>query len=137
MALLSVMPVAVKNQSPDSGLHQTTGECMNNIDLQAARKMLFLDPQEAADCIGMVSTRTWQYWEKGEQTVPEDVSEKILALLKKRADALRFGEITYRKDLPAYTYYRTFAEYSQAGGEGNIVDWRLAQSVAAAIRFQD
>src|SRR3546814_1610125 len=62
--------------------------CSSDLELQATRKLLMLDVAEAADLIGQVSPRTWQYWESGRNTVPADVSDEMQALLSIRGEMI-------------------------------------------------
>ncbi|WP_118986296.1 Aca2/YdiL-like domain-containing protein [Photorhabdus sp. CRCIA-P01] len=71
---------------------------MTNKELQALRKLLMLDVKEAAECIGGVSSRTWQYWEAGRYPIPQDVESAIKdfvnlrnSLLKRRISEWRFA----------------------------------------------
>jgi len=106
---------------------------MNNKELQAARKLLMLDESEAAEHIGGVSPRTWQYWESGRNAVPEDVAYEVQALLTVRgelaeaiAEALPEGDELI--ELPFHSAYETFLA---ANPGKNKVDWRMEQSIAA------
>lgn len=105
---------------------------MNNKELQAARKLLMLDVSEAAELIGKVSARTWQYWESGRNAVPDDVDVEMHALLSIRGEMI--NRITdslpddCAVDLPFHTSFETF---STANPGKNRVQWRLEQSVAA------
>ena len=70
---------------------------MNNLELQAARKLLMLDASEAAEEIGNVSTRSWQYWETGERAVPDDVVDEMLALISIRMEKIEIGRASCRE----------------------------------------
>lgn len=108
---------------------------MNNLELQAARKLLMMDVSEAAAEIGKVSPRTWQYWESGRSKVPTDVALEIEALLEVRLErmgvvddqlaALATGEILR---LP---YHISFETYEAANPGACRTIWRIDQSIAA------
>lgn len=104
---------------------------MNHKELQAARKLLMLDVSEAAEFVGRVSTRSWQYWESGRYAIPSDVADEVAMLLKMRSDMIAqvfedapTAHITLR-------YFNSFAEFEHAHIDGTVVGWRLHQSVAA------
>ncbi|EIY4766806.1 DUF1870 family protein [Vibrio cholerae] len=103
---------------------------MTNNELKQLRRLLFLEASEAAKLIGECSTRTWQRWEKGDFEIPNDVSRTIQMLALTRLERLQVesGEVD-----PNYRYFETFDEYKEAGGTGNELKWRLAQSVATAL----
>jgi len=98
---------------------------MNNKELQAARKLLFLSVAEAAKHIGKVTPRSWQKWERGENRVPNNVEEKIIMLLQKRLDMI--SEIA-KQGIDKISYL-TFNE--KITENSDLVDCRLSQSVAA------
>lgn len=107
---------------------------MNNKELQAARKLLMLEVSEAAELIGKVSVRSWQYWESGRSAVPDDVETEILDLLTIRGmkidsylPGIEAGEVV---QLP---FYNNFEQFEQANPGQNRVSWRIEQSVAAAL----
>lgn len=107
----------------------------NNLELQAARKLLMMDVSEAAAEVGNVSPRTWQYWESGRSKVPTDVALEIETLLELRLERMRAiddklaaladGEIL---SLP---YHLSFDTYVAANPEANKTLWRIDQSIAA------
>lgn len=105
---------------------------MNNKELQAIRKLLMLDVSEAAELIGKVAPRSWQYWEAGRSPVPADVEcemQDLLAIRTQMMDAvddkIAAGEAL---KLP---FYGSFEQYQLDNPEGTHLSWRLSQSVAA------
>lgn len=103
---------------------------MTNHELKQLRRLLFLDIGEAAELIGECEPRTWQRWEKGDRAVPSDVIKTMQMLALSRMEYLQFehDEID-----PNIRYFETFDEYKAAGGGGNELKWRLAQSIAASL----
>lgn len=67
---------------------------MTPATLQALRRLLFFSVDEAAAMIGGVSPRSWQYWERGERTIPADVVSTVNALCAWRAKAIASAEST-------------------------------------------
>lgn len=68
---------------------------MNNIELQALRRLLFFSVPEAAQWVAAsddrpegVSERAWRLWEAGERPVPEDVAERLRTLAMWRQQML-------------------------------------------------
>lgn len=106
---------------------------MNSKELQAARKLLMLDVSEAAEFLGNVSPRTWQYWESGRSAVPLDVADEMADLLRMRGDMISETQ----EQLPdngngaVLRYFNSFAEFASAHPDGTVRGWRLHQSVAA------
>lgn len=111
---------------------------MNHCELQALRKLLMIDVSEAAEHIGKVSARTWQYWESSRYKIPEDVIVAVKLLVQKRQvllDQLKNKcEVALKKsqhyNIP---YYQTFASFQEKHTKSDAVTWRIHQSVAAAI----
>lgn len=103
---------------------------MNNYELKQLRRLLFLEVNEAARLIGDCEPRTWQRWEKGDRQVPADVTQSVQMLALTRMDRL---QVDIDEKSPNYRYFDKFADYKAAGGAGNELMWRLAQSVATAV----
>lgn len=107
---------------------------MNNLELQAVRRSLFLDVREAVEHVKTIdsrkmSVRAWQKWETGENPVPYDVHLEMMTLA---------GILEQMKgDDIDYVYYRTLAEFQAAKPDGNTVEWRMAQAVAAELICQN
>lgn len=104
---------------------------MNNKELQAARKLLMLDVSEAAEHVGRVSPRSWQYWESGRSAVPDDVANEIAMLLKMRGDMIAQAFEDAPTAHMTLRYFNSLAEFVHAHPDGNTLGWRLHQSVAA------
>lgn len=103
---------------------------MTNHDLKQLRRLLFLEVNEAAKLIGECEPRTWQRWEKGDRAIPNDVSRGIQMLALTRLERLH---VEFDEADPNYRYFENFEGYKASGGAGNEINWRLAQSVAAAL----
>ncbi|WP_350304902.1 Aca2/YdiL-like domain-containing protein [Photorhabdus viridis] len=107
---------------------------MNNKELQALRKLLMLDVKEAAEYVGGVSSRTWQYWETGRYPIPQDVESEIKDFINLRSRLLKQRISEFQNgDLRVIQYYMTIDEFEQATGKRNIIMWRITNSVAAEI----
>lgn len=104
---------------------------MNNKELQAARKLLMLDVSEAAEHAGGVSARSWQYWEGGRSPVPDDVADEMQSLLRMRRDMIAEVREQAAGKRFALRYFNSLAEFVNAHPDGNVLGWRLHQSVAA------
>lgn len=112
---------------------------MNNLELQAARKLLMLDVSEAAEEIGKVSARSWQYWETAQRSIPEDVVNEMYALLSIRTEKINalddlLGKTT-NGDLKL-RYCLSFEQYQEQRPDAKKMQWRIEQSVAA-LYFTD
>ncbi len=108
-------------------------------ELKMLRQLLFLQVVEAAKFIGKCSPRTWQLWEKGwriikgetiEVQVPIDVAEQMQFLALTRQERLEGMSVENSFNC---NYFESFNDFVEAGGPKNVLMWRLAQSVAAAI----
>lgn len=104
---------------------------MNNKELQAARKLLMLEASEAAEFIGNVSVRSWQYWETGQRTIPADVIDRMGDLLRMRGDMIREIESTATSGQLQLRYFGSLGEFQSAHADGTVLGWRLHQSAVA------
>jgi hypothetical protein len=76
---------------------------MSPTTLQALRRLLFFSRPEAAELIGGVTERSWNYWEEGKRPVPADVTKSIQHLVAWRENALQTTSATiseWKKSLP-------------------------------------
>jgi hypothetical protein len=95
---------------------------------------------EAAELIGKVSNRTWQYWESGRSPVPGDVDEAVYAAIQRRNDLV--GEYTQWQfdnegQLLNMGYYHTFEQYQVEHKGASKLDWRIHQSAVAFVFSED
>lgn len=101
---------------------------MTPLELKVARKLLGLSTVEAAEHIGKVSKRSWEYWENGQRTIKPDVEELMNSLLSRRreiiAEVYNMGENA--KGI-SVIYYKT-PEYCES-----VLEWRFSQSLASTL----
>lgn len=62
---------------------------MNSIELEALRRLLFLSVAEAAEYVGHCRERSWRKWESGDRGVPDDVADRIRAMIDWRGQAIQ------------------------------------------------
>ena len=70
---------------------------MTPATLQALRRLLFFSVDEAAAMIGGVSPRSWQFWERGDRTIPQDVIDTLQHLCAWREKAIAAGSAQIAK----------------------------------------
>lgn len=113
---------------------------MTPATLQALRRLLFFSIEEAALLIGDVSPRSWQYWERGERTIPDDVIETVQRLCAWRAQAIAGAEGSIR-DLQArhgqqtesvLVWYQTLDDWATLPAREPLL-WRPQCSVVAEL----
>ena len=107
-------------------------QTINRFELQAIRKLLMLDVAEAADEIGKVSPRSWQYWEAGERPIPSDVEEEMYALASLRIEGIDEIIDAEEDDIPT-KWYPTFESFRVDYPGSTKMWWRLHQSVVSAL----
>ena len=104
--------------------------------LQALRRLLFFSVDEAATLVGRVSVRSWQYWERGERAIPEDVRNAILHLADWRQRALGAArqqiKPTPRGARLAMVWYNTLDDWATLS-EREPEYWRPQCSVLAEL----
>lgn len=113
-------------------------------ELQVLRKFCMLNVREAAEIIGKVSPRSWQYWGSGRSNVPDDIESKmvgIIAIREEIFERLRAKALTYshdpqneHSDRMPLPYYETFEKWQAADEcDGGVIAWRCYQSVVCAL----
>jgi hypothetical protein len=118
---------------------------MTPTTLQALRRLLFFSAPEAAAHIGGVTERSWRKWEDGDRAVPQDVIERITAMLAWRKQAIAEAEAAIKDArramrgrghteaaTPQVTWYVSAAAWARAEGKQPEM-WRPHCSVVAEI----
>jgi hypothetical protein len=111
---------------------------MTPVTLQALRRHLFFSVSEAAELIGGVTERSWQFWESGRRTIPADVINKIDDLCEWRNSAIRAAtQQILDADLPdgmdlVVVWYTTLDDWMSLTGRDPVL-WRPQCSVIAEI----
>lgn len=108
---------------------------MTGKELQALRKFCMLDVREAAEIIGKVSARSWQYWEAGRSPVPDDVQDMMNGLMTQRQYMLEDAEMDAEAagGTVSLPFYVTYEEYAREHPGQGVIPWRLSQSVAGEL----
>ena len=120
---------------------------MSGKELQVCRKLLMLDVKEAASILGGVSPRSWQYWEADRSSVPDDVADKVTALLTERQHIIERieNDVTQYNDNPqhetgkrlSYPYHATLESFQAAHPGQGVLSWRVYQSALADLYAAD
>lgn len=121
---------------------------MNNVELEAIRRLFFLTAFEAGRNVAIdethpngVSECTWNRWEKGVKPIPERIERQLKLLLSRREAEIQrlvqnaqagapFFALWYqsRHDCPPF--------FEHKNHEASVIDWKLSQSIASAIVAQ-
>ena len=113
---------------------------LNNHELQAIRKALMLDVSEAAELIGKVSARTWQYWESGGRSIPDDIDMEMYGLIQLRdnlIDEFTIYMLDSEEEEIEIKYYHSFDEWLEDGRVDNRVEWKIWQSAASFMFVEE
>lgn len=116
---------------------------MNNLELLACRKLLFLEVNEAAKFIGNVEARTWRYYESGRSNLPEAIRSRMQGLLQRRAsllEELRQQAADYRKQgngRQVVPFFTSFEQFQQETGLPDLLEWRIDMSVKSSLYLED
>lgn len=114
---------------------------MTPATLQALRRLLFFSVEEAAELIGGVSPRSWQYWERGERSIPDDVIDTLRDLCAWRAQAIAAAEKQMAEarrtfgsppDETVLVWYARLADWQSLSGHDALL-WRPHCSVIADL----
>jgi hypothetical protein len=107
---------------------------MTSAELKQLRQFLSLSVRDAAIYVaelqGHKPERSWQRWEDGTRSVPSYVVMTMQMLALTRIDMLSKD---FDPTNPNYNYYPTFEEFKAAGGGGNELKWKIAQSVSSQL----
>lgn len=103
---------------------------LNNHELQAMRKLMMLDVSEAAELIGGVSNRTWQYWESGRSKVPSDVNDKMYEIVSQMNECT--GEAIMEQNIDC-KWYHTFEDFLKDYPNSNKIWWKVHQAVCGYL----
>lgn len=111
---------------------------MTPTTLQALRRLLFFSRPEAAELVGGVTERSWNFWESGDRPIPADVIERINDLVLWRESAIHAA--THQildADIPANTdvylvWYDKLDDWMSLPGRKPEL-WRPQCSVVAQI----
>lgn len=112
---------------------------LNNLEVQAIRIGLHLTVSEAAEWVaGHTSPRTWQRYEDGTRSVPDDIEMELYALsqiAEEQFDALHEQAATalLNKTILALPYYKSIDDWLAAKPNSKPVLWRIHQSVVYRI----
>lgn len=101
---------------------------MKGSELRRAREFLGLSIAEAAEYLGQVSKRSWQYWESGDRAVKPDVIEKIEFLLERAREVIQNVKDKGKDAHEIVVIYYNTPEYSTS-----VLDWRLSQSLGRLL----
>lgn len=112
---------------------------MNNIELEALRRLLFFSAPEAAAMISGTSERAWKHWEAGARPVPQDVAARVRELVHWRRNAYNAALATILEqrerlgdsdtlERARLVWYGRMQDWT-----GEPVLWRPHQSVCAAL----
>lgn len=110
---------------------------LNATEVQAVRMGLHLSVSEASEWVaGHTSPRTWQRYEDGTRSVPDDIDMELYALsqiAEEQFDILhqQATNAMLNKDILSIPYYKTLEEWIAAKPNSKPVLWRIHQSVAS------
>lgn len=101
---------------------------MTRIELKKARLLLLLTTSEAAKELSNTprDARAWQRWESGDRSIPNDVSENIIRLIKKREAMINSKE--------TYDFFESIEDFKLCKNafymDNIILSFKLNQSVS-------
>ncbi|WP_186373068.1 YdiL family protein [Yersinia frederiksenii] len=113
---------------------------MNYLELQALRQIFFMSYEEAANYIaGDKDTEMWQQWEKGEQDIPAAVIETLTLMNEKRKKKINaiLKKINNRIGNNTMRFFPDYEEFHAVYADGDFLEWKVYQSVAAELYSHD
>ncbi|QJT81429.1 YdiL family protein [Kosakonia sp. MUSA4] len=113
---------------------------MNAYELQALRHIFAMSIEECVIWIApQHNAQTWQEWENGESEIPADIVEKLLEMRKKRQSHLNalIKRINNRIGNNTMRFFADLTAFQTVYHDGNYLDWKVYQSVAAELYAHD
>lgn len=104
--------------------------------LEAARRLLFFSPPEAALMVSDTSEQAWRRWESGARKVPDDVVKRMTNLIEWRQAAIdatvKQISAAPKEASIALIWYDSLDDWTTLPGREPAL-WRPQQSVCAAV----
>ncbi|WP_420901310.1 YdiL family protein [Escherichia coli] len=113
---------------------------MNAYELQALRHIFAMTIDECATWIALTGdNESWQQWEKGKTDIPDEIVEKMLAIRQQRKRPLHaiIEKINNRIGNNTMRFFPDLTAFQRIYPEGNFIDWKIYQSVAAELYAHD
>lgn len=93
-----------------------------------------LNVAEAAELLGEVSKRSWQYWEAGRSKVPVNVSLKMKNLMILRDQTIsKIESDCLENKVEEIKWYKTYQEFKNDYPSKSEVIWKMHQSISSFI----
>ncbi len=109
---------------------------MKSFELEAARRLLFFSPPEAATMVSDTSEQAWRRWESGARKVPDDVVQRVTGLIEWRQAAIdatvKQISAAPKEASIALIWYDSLDDWATLPGREPAL-WRPQQSVCAAV----
>lgn len=109
---------------------------MNPLELQALRQLFFMSIDEAATYIANgAESETWRLWESGAQPIPTEVIDTLMLMNKKRKQRLDaiIEKINNRIGNNTMRFFPDYADFRTVYTDGDYIEWKIYQSVAAEL----
>lgn len=113
---------------------------MNHLELQALRQLFFMTVEESSAYISHDSNlATWQQWERGEGEIPAEVIETFKQMIIKRKAHINaiIDKINSRIGNNTMRFFPDYASFLVVYSEGDYLQWKIYQSVAAQLYAYD
>ena len=109
---------------------------MKSFELEAARRLLFFSPPEAAAMVSDTSEQAWRRWESGARKVPDDVAQRMRELIEWRQAAIdatiKQISVAPHDSVIALIWYDNLDDWATLPGR-EPAQWRPHQSICAGI----
>lgn len=113
---------------------------MNAYELQALRHIFAMTVDECATWIAQTDdSESWRRWENGKSAIPDSVVEKLLAMRQQRKKHLHaiIEKINNRIGNNTMRFFPDLTAFQRVYPDGNFIDWKIYQSVAAELYAHD
>ncbi|HCC0886882.1 TPA: YdiL family protein [Salmonella enterica] len=113
---------------------------MNAFELHALRRIFDMTIAECATYITQDNNSTaWQRWEAGEATIPPEIIARLMEIKAKRQRRINaiIDKINHRIGNNTMRYFSDLHTFQSVYTEGDFIDWKIYQSVAAELFAHD
>ncbi|POT58708.1 DUF1870 domain-containing protein [Citrobacter amalonaticus] len=113
---------------------------MNAYELQALRHIFALSVEECVRWIAPdYNSARWRQWENGECEIPSAIVEKLLEMRRKRKLRINaiIEKINNRIGNNTMRFFSDLTDFQKVYRDGDFLEWKIYQSVAAELYAHD
>ncbi len=113
---------------------------MNAFELHALRHIFNMTIEECAAYITQDNNSTaWERWETGDAIIPPEIITRLMEVKAKRQRRINaiINKINHRIGNNTMRYFSDLPTFQSVYTDGDFIDWKIYQSVAAELFARD